>query len=121
VNSTYVAVFVLVDILVTLAVVRFEIARRGGAAAVFGKLRTLAALAPELERETKAWLAANWNGDASTLPAVVEPLLARLESDVRARGVDLGRAELKPFVEQVVLRQGAARAGDVREAMKQVA
>lgn len=120
-NSTWVALFVLVDIVVTLAVVRFVLARRGGIAGLVGQLRGLAAVASDLERQTKDWLAANWNGDTDSLPAVVEPLLARLESDMCARGVELGRAELKPFVEQVILRQGGARAGDVREAMKRVA
>ena len=120
-NPTLVAAIVLVDIVITLAVLRFVLAKRGGIAGVIGKLGKLAAVAADLERETKAYLAANWSGDAASLPGVVEPLLAKLESDLRARGVDVGRAQLKPLVEQVILRQGNARASDVREAMKQVA
>ncbi len=120
-NLTLVAIFVAVDIVVTLLVLRFVLAKRGGLGGALGQLRQLAGASAELERETKEYLAANWSGDAASLPGVVEPLLAKLEGDLRARGVDLGRAQLKPFVERVILLQGRARAGDVREAMKRVA
>jgi hypothetical protein len=116
-----IAGFVLLDVVVTLAAIRFVLARRSGAAGAVGGLRQLAALSGDIDRQTQEYLAANWSGDPGSLPAAVGPLLAKLESDLRARGVNVDRALLKTFVEQVILRRGLARANDLREAMKQVA
>ena len=120
-NTTFVALFVLVDIAVTVAVLRLVLARRGGLAGIADKLRQVAAVSADIERGTRDYLAANWSGDPGSLPAVIGPLLAQLESDLRARGMDVGRAQLKSLVGQVILRQGLARSDDVRQAMKQVA
>jgi hypothetical protein len=116
-----VAVLVLLDIVVTVTVLRIVLARSGGIAGALGKLRAITGAAADIERETKAFLAANWSGDPASLPAVAGPLLAKLESDLKARGIDVDRAQLKPLVEQIILRQGSAPAKEVREAMKQVA
>jgi hypothetical protein len=121
VNPAYIPVIVLADIVVTFVVLQLVLARRGGIAGFLRQARLYEAARADLERETQEWLGANWSGDPASLPAAIEPLLVKLEADLTARGVTASRMQLKLLVSRVIMRQGSIGAGEVREAMRQVA
>ena len=120
-HTSPVALFVLVDIIVTVAVFRYVLARRDRFGGVLGQLSQLAAVSADVRRETKEYLSANWSGDPASLPSALVPLLAKLESDMASRGVNVDRENLKRMVVHIILNERLARVGDIQEAMKQVA
>ena len=116
-----IAVFVVVEIVVTAIVLNRVLQKRGGLAAVLTRLRGFASAAGDIERETREYLRANWSGDACSLPAAVEPLLVKLQADLASRGLKVERSQLLPLVQQVILREKLGDLREVREALKRVA
>lgn len=114
--------FVLVQVVVTVIVVRTMISRGGGLSSILGAdLQSIMEVSKQMELETEEYLRANWSGDPATLPVALNALLDRFESRVRERRLPITRAELRPMLGRLVLQRRLAKGHDVNEALKQVA
>jgi hypothetical protein len=114
--------FVFVEVLATIIVVRAVLSNRGGFSALFGiDLKRIMALSNEMERETEEYLRANWSGDPMTLSTALTPLLDKFEARVREQALPVSREQLKPMLGRLVLARQLASAHDVQEALKLVA
>ena len=121
-NTTFIVLFVVFDLIVTAAVIGVVLRRRTLAAGGSGlDLRKVTELSREIERRTEEYLGANWSGDPATLPVAISSLLSQIESDVQARQVPIDRAQLRVIVGRLIEAKGLAKGHDVREAMQQVA
>jgi len=62
-----------------------------------------------------------WGGDPGTLPATLAGALVRLEAEARARGLALGREELRGHLARAVVAHHLANTREVEEALREVA
>lgn len=121
-NIGLVALFVVVDVVATIAIVLFVLRRRGLTLATAGsQLKRITEVSREIEQRTENALRTQWSGDPSTLPLVLSSLVGEIEADLRARELPLDRAQLRVLIGRVIEARGLAEGHDVREAMKQVA
>lgn len=121
-NTGLVALFVVVDVVATAAIVLFVLRRRGlTLATASSQLKRITDLSREIEQRTENALRTQWSGDPSTLPLVLSGLLGEIEADLRARELPLDRAQLRVLIGRVIEAKGLAKGHDVREALKQVA
>ncbi len=121
-NIGLVALFVVVDVVATIAIILFVLRRRGLTLATAGsQLKRITEVSREIEQRTENALRTQWSGDPSTLPLVLSGLVSEIEADLRARELPLDRAQLRVLIGRVIEARGLAQGHDVREAMKQVA
>lgn len=116
-----IAAFVAFDIVITVAVLLFVLRRRGAfgmAGLDFQKLRDYTQFC---ERTIDEDFRATWSGDSSTLPAAIESLLRKLESEAAAQNLPVERIWLKSSVSRWLQSKHIASGSILREAMKQVA
>jgi hypothetical protein len=120
-NLPLIVAFVVFDLVVTATVLVVLVRRRaapGGAAnVVSGVQAALAAVQPEVDSAFKA----NWSGETAALPGLLEPLLSRLEDEMRSRQLPADRAQLKLALAATVAARRLASRRDVDEALRQVA
>ena len=109
-----IVLFVVVDAIVVYVVLKQAMAKRAG-------LADMARFAKTAAEETGNYMSANYGGDASTLPAVLQGLVERLAARAREEGMTFDREALKHVAATTVILRKAARAEDVNVAMKSVA
>lgn len=112
------ALFVIVDLIVVIFVIRRVMAQRAGLGGV--GLAGLARFASEATEETRSYLSAHYGGDPASLPGVLQGLVDRLAQRATEQGMTLDRDTLKRFAATAVISVGAAKAGDVRAAIESV-
>lgn len=112
--------FLAVDLAVTIAVGVYFIRKRLQAVAGidFDKLREFS---EATEQRVEEHLRSRWNGDAATLPAVLETLITSLEEEARTHGLPVQRTWIKQAVARWIQSKKLVGASELREAMTHVA
>ncbi len=120
-NPVWIAAFVVFDLIVT-GVVLYWVARRRGSFKVasidFQKLREYTEYC---ERTIEQDFRTIWSGDTSTLPAAIETLLGKLETEAGIQQLPVERPWLKTSLARWLQSKHIASEAEVREAMKRVA
>ena len=119
-----IVLFVVVDAIVVYVVLKQAMAKRAGLPGqglAGAGLADMARFAKTAAEETGNYMSANYGGDASTLPAVLQGLVERLAARAREEGMTFDREALKHVAATTVILRKAARAEDVNVAMKSVA
>jgi hypothetical protein len=123
-NTTVIAVFVVVDIIVTAAVLWIIFTRRkaDGAPNLFGfDFGRFKRFTDEAHAEVGEYLRANYSGDPQQLPGVLPPLLDRLQARAQSEGLPLEREMLKTVIARSAAMHKVAKQNDVAHALDRVA
>ena len=123
--------FIVLDLIVTAAVVVTVLKLRGGARGVYYRnapsivsieqMRALEAFSIEQHAHIAEFMRANWSGIPDQLPAVLTALLDELERRAREKGLPLDRAALKAMLAASLRSHRIGRGRERHEAFKQVA
>ena len=125
--SSWIVAFIIADIVITIAIVTFVIARRlkldvnvqaqaGGV-----PFRDLLKLTRDWHPKIGEHLRVNWSGDPEQLPQVLATLLDELARDARTRGIAVERTTLKSVLASSVRSHRMVRGADLGRAMARVA
>jgi len=112
------AVFLLVDAIVLIVVLKRVLEKRGGLGGL--DLAALARFARESHEEVGAYLRANYGGDSSSLPRVMQGLVDSLEQRARDQRIALDRAMLKQLAERSAAAHKVAKPRELEAAMTHV-
>ena len=115
-----VVAFVVLDAIVIFFVLRRVQSMRAGPASGTD-LGALRSFTRELEETTEMHVRTHWSGDPSTLPSVLEALIAHLATRAEEQGFGIERALIKRSVSQVIRARDLVPADDLRAAMRDVA
>ena len=123
--------FIVLDLIVTAAVVVTVLKLRGGARAVsyrnapsivsIEQMRALEAFSIEQHARIGETVRANWSGIPDQLPGVLTALLDELERTVREKGLPLDRAALKAMLAASLRSHRIGKGRERDEAFKLVA
>ncbi len=121
----WIALFVGVDVVITVIVLRRNRAARAKAAQDPGPvvldLGRLRGFADAIHPRIGDYVRTNWSGEADALPGVLAEVVAQAAAEAHARGLDLDRKVIKRVVEHSIATHRLARSEVVREAMTRVA
>jgi hypothetical protein len=123
--------FLVVDLIVTLAVVFGVLKFRGTAFAIslrnvtsivgMDQLRALETFAREQHQHIGEYMRANWSGVPEQLPPVLSALLDELVSSAKAKSLPLERDALKAMLASSLRSHRIGKGSERSEAFKQVA
>jgi hypothetical protein len=123
--------FLVVDLLVTIAVIVGVIKLRGTAFAVsfravsrivsLDQMRALEAFAKEQHQRIGEYMRANWSGIPDQLPAALTTLLNDLENAAKAKQLPLEREALKTMLAASLRSHRIGKGSERNEAFKRVA
>ena len=129
--NVWIIAFVVVDIVVTAAIVLFVLRRRiragvvslpvGTSAAELAQIRPLTVFDMERQERMADFVRANWSGDPGQLPGVLAALMDQLDGEARAQGHTFSRALLKTVVGTSLRSQRVAKDGWIGDALDKVA
>ena len=111
--------FVVIDAIVVAVVMRRVRSKPGGVGAV--SLPDLGRFTSAAAEETRRYMSANYGGDTTSLPTVLQGLVDRLAECAREQGLSLDRATLKQLAALSAISLKAASSHDVRTAIESVA
>ena len=129
--NQWVVLFIVFDVIVTLAVILFVMKRRlsvdvnivrtGPGLSTIAQFRELAGFAKDQHERIGEYLRANWSGMPDQLPGVLGSLLDKLQEEARGKGLTLDRDTLKTLVATSLRSHKIAKATDVGNALERVA
>jgi hypothetical protein len=129
--NKWVMLFIVFDIIVTIAVTVFVLKRRltvdvnvirtGSGISTIDQFRAIAGFARDQHERIGDYMRANWSGIPDQLPGVLGSLIALLESDAQAKGITVDRDMLKTLVATSLRSHRIAKANDVGNALEHVA
>jgi len=90
---------ILLDIVVTLAVVTFVVRRREGGMSVGGlNITAVREFTDDIHPRIGEYVRANWSGVPEQLPPVLESMLAEMDREAHKHGLELDRDTLKKLL-----------------------
>ncbi len=129
--SQWFVLFVVVDIVVTVAILMFVLKRRiaSGAMALpegsgitdLAQIGPLMEFAKERHERIADYVRANWSGMPEQLPGVLSSLIDQLEREAHSQGHTFSRELLKTMVATSLRSKDVARPYDVGNALEKVA
>lgn len=120
-NPLWIAAFVVFDLIVTGVVLYLLIRSRGGLKVAGIDFQKLREYTEYCERTIGSEFRATWSGEAATLPAAIEALLRKLETEAQSQQLPVERPWLKTSVARWLQSKEIASGAEVREAMERVA
>jgi hypothetical protein len=114
--AIFLTLFIIVDGIVMFVVLKRFYERR----AAFGGNPGITRFANLAVEEAKSTMSANYNGDPSTLPGVLQVLVERLSERAAEQGITTDRSMLKGFARNAVIAIKAAPERDVNAALESV-
>ena len=121
---TWVVGFILLDIVVTLAVVAFVVKRRdsNGALMVGGlNIGAIRDYTDAIHPRIGEYVRSNWSGAPDQLPLVLENMLAEMDREARTHGLELDRDTLKKLLRASLASHKVAPGKNLDEALAHVA
>ena len=115
--------FILLDIVVTLAVVTFVMRRRESGPVVIAGLSitALRAFTDAIHPRIGEYVRANWSGVPEQLPPILETLLGEMDAEARKQGLELDRDTLKTALRMSLASHRVAPGKSLDEALAHVA
>ena len=129
--NTWIVLFFVFDVLVTIAIVLFVLRRRvqGGAVVLppgsglteLSQIRPLMEFSKDRHERIADYVRSNWSGMPDQLPGVLSSLVDQLDREARALGHTFSRELLKTLVATTLRTQRISRPDDVGAALEKVA
>jgi hypothetical protein len=120
-RTTILLIAVMIDLVVTAAVISFLIRKRGLLGMLKLNLVKFRAFTDEMNGVTGNYLRSNYSGNPDDLPQVMAALLDQYEQKAKEQELGLNRDALKMVLLRALQAQEGVKAGELQQAMRKVA